>query len=187
MTYQFEVELATLTGSGQAQFVTANGDSLFADVTGQATPTEDPDVVSIVETFTIAGGTERFAGATGSFIVERSLNRVTGVTSGSFDGSILFALAGDVDGDGEVQFSDFVILANNFGHTDAAWEDGDLNGDHAVDFADFVILSDNFGQSRPRLAAPTLSATLQPNTDPQPASAEVSATDEVFEIFGRIL
>ena len=100
LTYQFEVELATLTGSGQAQFVTANGDSLFADVTGQATPTADPDVVSIVETFTIAGGTERFAGATGSFILERSLNQVTGVTFGSFDGTIQInthPLRGDIE------------------------------------------------------------------------------------------
>ena len=99
----------------------------------------------------------------------------------------MFALAGDVDGDGEVQFSDFVILANNFGHTDAAWEDGDLNGDQAVDFDDFVILSDNFGQSRARLTAPTLPATLPANDAPQAASAEVLATDEVFENFGRIL
>jgi hypothetical protein len=89
VTSEFEVNLLTLAGSGSAHFIAANGDSLFTDVTGQATPTDDPDVLSIVEEFTITGGTGRFAGATGNFTVERVLD--AGVTSGSFEGAIVLA------------------------------------------------------------------------------------------------
>jgi hypothetical protein len=89
VTYESEVDLATLSGHGSAHFVAANGDSLFAEVVGQATPTSDPNVLSIVEVFTITGGTGRFTGATGSITVERVLD--AGATSGSFDGTILIA------------------------------------------------------------------------------------------------
>jgi hypothetical protein len=88
VTYEFEVDLLTLAGNGSAHFIAANGDSLFTEVIGQATPTENPDVLSIAETYTITGGTGRFADATGSFTVERLLN--AGVSSGSFDGTIVF-------------------------------------------------------------------------------------------------
>jgi hypothetical protein len=89
VTYESEVYIPTLMGSGSAHFIAANGDRLRTDVTGQANPTEDPDVLSIVETFTIVGGTGRFDGASGEFTVERLLNAVTGVTSGSLDGFIV--------------------------------------------------------------------------------------------------
>jgi hypothetical protein len=85
----FEVNLLTIAGSGSAHLIAANGGSLFTELTGQAYLTEDPEVFFIVETYTITGGTGRFAGATGSFTVERLLNTVTGVTSGSFEGTIV--------------------------------------------------------------------------------------------------
>jgi hypothetical protein len=47
----------------------------------------------VVEEHTITGGTGRFAGATGSFTLERLVSTVTGVTDGSFDGSILLQKA----------------------------------------------------------------------------------------------
>ncbi len=50
-------------------------------------------------------------------------------------------LAGDVDLDGIVGFSDFVILISNFNLQDATRSDGDLDGDGDVDFSDFVIVS----------------------------------------------
>jgi hypothetical protein len=61
-------------------------------------------------------------------------------------------LKGDADGDGQVQFSDFVILSNNFGNA-GAYTDGDFDKDGTVQFADFVILSNNFGQSGGAAAA----------------------------------
>ena len=89
VTYQVEVDLLTGGGPASIHLVAANGDAISATGLGQSSPTEDPDVASIVETYTITGGTGRFAGATGSFTVQRTVNLVTGITSGSFDGTIV--------------------------------------------------------------------------------------------------
>lgn len=57
-------------------------------------------------------------------------------------------LAGDVDNNGEVDFTDFLVLANNFGRDDdVVREDGDLDEDGVVSFLDFLILANNFGRS----------------------------------------
>ena len=75
-------------------------------------------------------------------------------------------LAGDTDDDGEVAVADFLTLADNFGRTDAVWEDGDFDGDGAVGFSDFLILSHNFGNSRQPPAA--IIATAQPADNVRP-------------------
>ena len=82
------VDLTTGIGIGIMTFTAANGDTLTAGFTGQGTPTTDPVVFSIVETATITGGTGRFAGATGSFIVTRSFSFATSLTTGSIEGTI---------------------------------------------------------------------------------------------------
>ena len=69
------------TAVGSYQFVAANGDTLTADFTGQATPTSTPGVLYIEETATITGGTGRFAHATGSFLCERLFDTVAGTTT----------------------------------------------------------------------------------------------------------
>ena len=51
----------------------------------------------------------------------------------------------DFDQDGEVAFSDFLILSTNFGKKMAGFGDGDANGDQQVTFADFLLLADQFG------------------------------------------
>ena len=89
VTYELEVDLIAHETFGSSLFTAANGDSLATDITGLGTPTENPDVHSIVEVHTITGGTGRFAGATGTFIKTSLLNLVSGVTSGSFDGTIV--------------------------------------------------------------------------------------------------
>jgi hypothetical protein len=89
VTYEVEVNLLNRASIGSAHFIAANGDSLFTEFIGQGNPIANSDFSFIVETNTITGGTGRFAGATGSFTVERLLNTVTGVTSGSFDGTIV--------------------------------------------------------------------------------------------------
>jgi len=90
VSYEVEVDLPTGSGTGlSAQYVAANGDTLFAEGSGQATPTDDPTVFVVVETFTITGGTGRFDGATGNFTEERRVNIVTGVTSGTISGTIV--------------------------------------------------------------------------------------------------
>jgi hypothetical protein len=82
------VNTATRTAIGSYEFTAANGDTLTADFTGQASLTETPGVLSVVETATITGGTGRFAGATGSFTVERLFDANTLLTTGSFKGTI---------------------------------------------------------------------------------------------------
>jgi hypothetical protein len=88
VSYEVEVTLPAGAGVGTAIFTAANGDLLFTEFTGQAEPTADPDVSFIEETQTITGGTGRFEGASGGFTLQRFLNGVTGITSGSFDGTI---------------------------------------------------------------------------------------------------
>ena len=81
------VNTTNRTSTGTYEFTAANGDTLTAGFTGQATLTS-PGVLSIVETATITGGTGRFADANGSFTVERVFNQLTGLTTGSFEGTI---------------------------------------------------------------------------------------------------
>lgn len=76
------------TGVGIYHFTAANGDTLTADVLGQATPTGTPGVLHGVETATITGGTGRFAGASGGFVCERLIDTIHFTTVGSFNGTI---------------------------------------------------------------------------------------------------
>ena len=77
------------TGTMTAHLVAANGDSLFAEGSGLGTPTETLGVNKIVENYTITVGTGRFAGASGSFTVQRLINLDSGVTSGTINGNIM--------------------------------------------------------------------------------------------------
>ena len=88
VTWEFTVNLLEGSGVGSAHFVAANGDSLFTTSLGQGNPTETPIINRVVEMHTITSGTGRFAGATGNFTLERLVSTVTGVTSGSFAGTI---------------------------------------------------------------------------------------------------
>jgi len=88
LTYQEQVDLQTGIGVATIRFTAANGDTIFAVDVGQAAPTSDPNVLSLVEDATITGGTGRFAGATGTFTMECLLNLTTGISSGSFTGTI---------------------------------------------------------------------------------------------------
>lgn len=62
-------------------------------------------------------------------------------------------VAGDVNHDGIVNFSDLLDLAQHYGADQPVFEDGDLNGDGLVDFADLLILAQNYTQ--PPTALPT--------------------------------
>jgi hypothetical protein len=84
------VNTTTRTAEGYYEFTAANGDTVYAEFTGQASPTTTPGVLKIVETATIdpTRSTGRFAGVTGSFVVERLFDRIAGTTIGTFDGTI---------------------------------------------------------------------------------------------------
>jgi len=85
------VSVYPLTATSAVEFVAANGDKLFGTATGLATTAADPNFFDIVEQFTITGGTGRFAGASGSFTLNRILDNRTNVTSGAFAGTIELA------------------------------------------------------------------------------------------------
>ena len=81
------VNQALRTATGTYVFTAANGDTLTASFTGQATIVS-PGVLSTSESANITGGTGRFAGASGSFTAERTFIVATGRTTGSFYGWI---------------------------------------------------------------------------------------------------
>lgn len=87
-TFPHVVDSSTRLATGTYTFTAANGAKLTANVTGIAMLSETPNVLSIVETATITGGTGRFARATGSFVIERLFDTVALTTSGSFEGTI---------------------------------------------------------------------------------------------------
>lgn len=87
-TYEVVVDLATGGSSGQFTLSAANGDSLRGSLTGQSSETSDPLVHAIEETAVIEDGTGRFAEARGAFRIQRTLRLDTGVSSGSFRGTL---------------------------------------------------------------------------------------------------
>ena len=57
-------------------------------------------------------------------------------------------LPGDANGNGLVDFLDFIALANNFGTPSGATQSqGDFDSDGDVDFRDLIVLANNFGRS----------------------------------------
>jgi hypothetical protein len=91
-TLETTINDANLTDTGSAHFKAANGDTIDATYTSvmpaELTPTPDGVVFSIKEIYTIIGGTGRFAGAQGSFLMERVADPQKFITFGSFNGSI---------------------------------------------------------------------------------------------------
>ncbi len=52
---------------------------------------------------------------------------------------------GDLDGNGRVEFADFLVLSNNFGTDVSDHTEGDIDCNGRVEFADFLVLSNAFG------------------------------------------
>jgi hypothetical protein len=81
------VDPITHNGVGTVVWTAANGDQIFASTTGHVVSVAFP-IVSFEETQSITGGTGRFVDASGTIIVERTLDVTTHLTTGSFDGAI---------------------------------------------------------------------------------------------------
>ena len=95
-TQNAAVNRVTATSTGSTHWIAANGDTIDTTFTGSGGLTDAPPVcpglgevfLRIMEIHTIIGGTGRFAGAQGSFKVERQASPETKKTCGSFQGSI---------------------------------------------------------------------------------------------------
>jgi|GEM_PF-6582012 len=61
--------------------------------------------------------------------------------------SVQSILVGDADMDGQVGFTDFLILSAGYGQSDQSFTGGDFDCDGNVGFTDFLALSANFGES----------------------------------------
>ena len=89
-TVEIQIALNTTnrTLTGTYEFTAANGDTLTADFTGQSPLTAPGVPQTSLETATITGGTGRFASASGNFSAKRVVDLATGLTTGSFKGTI---------------------------------------------------------------------------------------------------
>ena len=96
-------------------------------------------------------------GFTGADAGERSEQDITKWTFTS--GNAHLHLPADFNGDGQQNFADLLILAQNYGRTNATFAEGDANGDGTVNFPDVLILAQNYGRtSATARATPTASA-----------------------------
>ena len=86
-------DLTNGSHTGSALWIAANGDSISTSVAGTSAPSDNPNYFKITETHTITDGTGRFAGAQGSFPVDRmhafaSESDGTHLAFGSFQGTM---------------------------------------------------------------------------------------------------
>ena len=90
-TFKATVDLACGCSEGDTiRFVASNGDTLDAVGWGEGRPIAAvPGHHLVTQTYVITGGTGRFDGASGSLVVLRLVNLATGVSEGSFTGSLV--------------------------------------------------------------------------------------------------
>ena len=93
-TQEFALNFDTGAETGSAHWIAANGDSIYTTIAGSGYFLPS-GFIRITEIHTITGGTGRFAGAQGSFTVDRLASPPPGepgrpafLTFGSFHGSI---------------------------------------------------------------------------------------------------
>lgn len=88
-----------------------------------------------------------------------------GIVSGQPANTILlkYALTGDADENGKVDFADLVTLARDYNKTGADWAQGNFDYSGKVGFGDLVLLARNYNASV-AAAAPFATATLGPAT-----------------------
>ncbi len=67
--------------------------------------------------------------------------------------TVLNTSPGDLDGNGDVSFADFLVLSVNFGKDLQGYADGNIDLKNGIEFADFLVLSTNFGNTPTDVAA----------------------------------
>jgi hypothetical protein len=140
--------LFTLTGPQDVIFTDSGGESAL---TGPNS-TDIPPGTALLQPGDYTLGGSALALALGS-------NGDSQTRTGSFDVSLKFVILGDANQDGTVNFSDLLILAQNYGKQNATLAEGDFNLDGTVGFADLLLLAQDYGQT----SMPTaLSAVPEP-------------------------
>jgi len=74
--------------AGTFTLTAANGDKVFGTFSGQALPTNDPNVITYEDPGVITGGTGRFASARGTMTASGHADMATGDYMGSMTGSV---------------------------------------------------------------------------------------------------
>jgi autotransporter-associated beta strand protein len=90
-----------------------------------------------------------FAGSLSSIALPAVVNNVAYQLDATTDPTMIRlhrGFLGDANDDGTVNFSDFIILSQNFGQN-GTWNQANFTGASVVDFNDFVVLSQNFGNT----------------------------------------
>lgn len=107
----------------------------------------NPGSASIVETVSLpANGEPLSVAANAEHVVIADANLgVLVIATSEFTSTESTPLAGDIDGDGLVGFSDFLVLSTNFGQSVDVGSNGDLDENGLVEFADFLLLAAAFG------------------------------------------
>ncbi|MDB5326723.1 MAG: hypothetical protein JWM57_2292, partial [Phycisphaerales bacterium] len=146
-----------------------NDNDLIIDYTGTPPTAEVRSFIASARAggaWTMAGIRSASAAANAAFTLGYTDGTDYLTTYGSaatFDGETIdatsvlvkYALAGDANLDGRVDFNDFLRLQNNFNSANAGFAGGDFDYDGKADFNDFLALQNNFGQSLPQRPAPT--------------------------------
>jgi Ca2+-binding RTX toxin-like protein len=82
-------------------------------------------------------------------------------------------LAGDADGNDQVDLGDFGLLKQHFGSANSDVRHGDFTRDGKVDLTDFGILKENFGRRASALEPAAARAALAPNSHAAGADQEL--------------
>jgi len=131
-----------------------------AIVTTHAGTLVEVDLKTTAQSVLATGGTRgdtAIADPRGSLLVTQStsVERLTPPPGSSFLPDLL---TGDANGDGSVNFTDLLILAQHFGST-GNWLQGDFDGNQMVDFGDLLALAQDYG-------LPASGASLSPVPEP---------------------
>lgn len=159
------IDLVATTDFGWAEIIAVEAETDFPWIAYWDGETEDGDFYD--GSFTFAGGPRLFLSAgsdddpntwgeknitpAGDQIVLNAIAFLTGDPGNPV--STCVPGIGDFDGNGTVEFADFLILAENFGSEVDSHTLGDADCNGTVEFADFLVLAENFGKSAAGAAA----------------------------------
>ncbi len=109
------------------------------------------DVASgdFIDTFIASGGEGNITQPSSILLLSSSSDEVNcsdGIDAKNSMLAELNLIDGDFDADGEVGFTDFLLLSKSFG-LEADYTSGDIDCNGTVEFADFLAFSNNFGQT----------------------------------------